>query len=107
MDQAFAQTAAKTAGSAAAGGAFLQLFVTMVLPIMVLYYFFFILPQGKEKKKRDEMLGGIQRGDRVLTRGGLFGTVADIREDVLILKISENSKVEVDRNYIETVQKNG
>ena len=107
MDQAFAQTAAKAAGPATTGGAFLQLFTTMVLPIMVLYYFFFILPQGKEKKKRDEMLGGIQRGDRVLTRGGLFGTVADIREDVLVLKISENSKVEVDRNYIEMVQKNG
>jgi preprotein translocase subunit YajC len=107
MDTAYAQTVAKAAGPSTAGGAFLQLFVTMVLPIMVLYYFFFILPQGKDKKKRDEMLGGIQRGDRVLTRGGLFGTVADIREDVLILKISENSKVEVDRNYIETVQKNG
>lgn len=107
MDTAYAQTVAKAAGPATAGGAFMQLFVTMVLPIMVLYYFFFILPQGKEKKKRDEMLGNIQRGDRVLTRGGLFGTVADIREDVLILKISENSKVEVDRNYIETVQKNG
>jgi preprotein translocase subunit YajC len=83
----------------------MSLFVTTILPIMVLYYFFFIYPQGKEKKKREAMLNEIQRGDRVLTRGGIYGIVADIKEQVLILKISENSKVEVDRSYVETVQK--
>ena len=51
------------------------------------------------------MLNGIQRGDRVLTRGGLYGTVADIKDQILILKINENNKVEVDRSYIEMVHK--
>jgi preprotein translocase subunit YajC len=104
MEQAFAQTAAQ-AGPATAGGAFMSLFVTTILPIMVLYYFFFIYPQGKEKKKRDQMLSGIQRGDRVLTRGGIYGTVADIKENVLVLKISDNTKVEFSRDSIETVEK--
>ena len=105
MSEAYAQTVAKTATLGGPSGAFMSLFVTTILPIMVLYYFFFIYPQGKEKKKREAMLNEIQRGDRVLTRGGIYGIVADIKEQVLILKISENSKVEVDRSYVETVQK--
>ena len=104
MDQAFAQTAAQAA-PATAGGAFMSLFVTTILPIMVLYYFFFIYPQGKEKKKRDAMLSGVQRGDRVLTRGGIYGTVADIKDNILVLKISENAKVEFHKDFIETVEK--
>ena len=51
------------------------------------------------------MLRSIQRGDRVLTRGGIYGTVADIKEEILILKINENNKVEVDRSFVETVLK--
>ena len=104
VDTAYAQTVAQAA-PATAGGAFMSLFVTTILPIMVLYYFFFIYPQGKEKKKRDQMLSGIQRGDRVLTRGGIYGTVADIKETVVVLKISDNTKVEFSRDSIETVEK--
>ena len=114
MDSALAQTAqtiAGGAGSAAAkgvppvsplGG---YSFFMPFLAIVALFYVLMILPQKKEQQKRDELLKAIQRGDRVLTRGGLYGTVADIKENVLILKISENSKVEVDRSYVETVQK--
>ncbi len=110
MDTANAQTTISTtapakpvmgAGSPAAS----LLSFAPFIAIMVLFYFLMVHPQSKEKKKREEMLGGIQRGDRVLTRGGIYGTVADIKEQVLILKISDNSKVEVDRGYVETVQK--
>ena len=109
MNTAYAQTTAQTttaspipgAGSPAAS----LLSFAPFIAIMVLFYFLMVYPQSKEKKKREEMLGGIQRGDRVLTRGGIYGTVADIKEQILILKISENSKVEVDRGFIETVQK--
>jgi len=109
MDSAYDQTTSTTApakpvsgaGSSAAG----LLSFAPFIAIMVLFYFIMVYPQSKERKKKEEMLGGIQRGDRVLTRGGIYGTVADIKEQVLILKISENSKVEVDRSFIETVQK--
>ena len=109
MDSAYAQTTTQTAPAKPAPGAGpasagLVSFMPLVL-IVVLFYFLMIAPQNKERKKRDEMLGGVQRGDRVLTRGGIYGTVADIRENILVLKINENNKVEVDRNYIESVQK--
>src|SRR6476620_1196898 len=104
MDMAFAQTTVKTAPPPASPAAAFLSFAPF-LAIMVLFYFLMIYPQGKERKKREAMLNAIQRGDRVLTRGGLYGTVADIKDQILILKINENNKVEVDRSYIETVQK--
>ena len=50
---------------------------------MILFYFLMIYPQNKERKKKEEALNAIQRGDRILTRGGVYGTVADIKEQVL------------------------
>lgn len=109
MESAYAQTTTQTAPAKPAPGvalptAGLGSFLPLVL-IVALFYFLMIAPQGKERKKRDEMLTGIQRGDRVLTRGGIYGTVTDIKDKILVLKINENNKVEVDRDYIESVQK--
>ncbi len=73
--------------------------------IMVLFYFLMIYPQNKERKKREELLNAIQRGDKVLTRGGIYGVVADIKEQIITLKVSENTKVEIERSFIETVVK--
>lgn len=109
MDQAYAQTGTTTAAPVAKSaptspfGSY-----GIFLPALVIFALFYLLvhsPQKKEQQKRDDMLKAIQRGDRVLTRGGLYGIVADIKEQVLIVKISENNKVEVDRAYIESVQK--
>ena len=101
VDQVFAQTAPAAApvqgmpmGSMIVFGA-----------IGLLFYFLVFRPQGQERKKREDMLNNIQRGDRILTRGGLYGTVADIREQVLVLKINENTKIEVERSYVDSVQK--
>jgi preprotein translocase subunit YajC len=105
-EQAIAQT---TASATPAQGSTVGTLIGFapLLMIMVLFYFLMIRPQNQEKKKREEMLTGIQRGDKVLTRGGIYGTVADIREQVLVLKINENSKIEVERSYVDTVQKQG
>ena len=112
MDQLFAQTvqtgatAAAQAAKAAPSSPFGNFsFLILVTGIFGLFYVMVHMPQKKEQQKRDDMLKNIQRGDKVLTRGGLYGTVADIKEDLLVLKINENNKVEVHRAYIETVQK--
>jgi preprotein translocase subunit YajC len=104
IESAFAQTAAGTAPAAGSPLGALISFMPFIL-IMVLFYFLMIHPQNKERKKREEMLKAIQRGDKVLTRGGVYGVVADIKENTLIVKISENNKVEVERSYIDSVQK--
>jgi preprotein translocase subunit YajC len=107
-DVAFAQTAATaTAAAAPAPSSPLGMIISFApfIIIMVLFYFLMIHPQNKERKKREEALNAIQRGDRVLTRGGIYGTVADIKEQVLTVKICENVKVEIERSFVETVIK--
>ena len=105
IDQAYAQTTTAVAQQPASPLAELSRFVPFFLMIAALYYFLIINPQNKERKKREEMLNAIQRGDRVLTRGGIYGIVTEVKEQILILKINENSKIEIDRSFVETVQK--
>ena len=108
MDSAYAQTTQTPAKTPAPSSPVASLInFAPFIAIMVLFYFLMIYPQNKERKKRDAMLNAIQRGDRVLTKGGIYGTVADIRDQIVIVKINENSKIEVDRSYIETVQRQG
>jgi preprotein translocase subunit YajC len=103
MGTAFAQTAATAvAGTSPMAG--IISFLPMIL-IVGLFYFIMIVPQSKERKKREALLNSIQRGDRVLTRGGVYGVVADIKEQTIILKVAENTKIEIERSYIDTVQK--
>jgi preprotein translocase subunit YajC len=107
MGQAFAQVGQAVSPASEVPSSPLAAFISFApfIAIMVLFYFLMIYPQNKERKKREDMLRAIQRGDRVLTRGGIYGTVADIKEDILILKINENNKVEMDRSFVETVIK--
>ncbi len=107
-DMAYAQTTAATTAAAPSGtpsGLASIISFAPFLIIMVLFYFLMIYPQNKERKKREAMLSAIQRGEKVLTRGGIYGIVADIKDNILILKVSENTKIEVDRAFIETVVK--
>jgi preprotein translocase subunit YajC len=107
MDTAVTQAVAKVGQAGAPASMGYNLLPFQIILIMALFYFLMIHPQSKERKKREDLLNNVQRGDRVLTRGGIYGTVADIKENILIVKISENNKVEVDRAYVELVQKQG
>lgn len=73
--------------------------------MIVVFYFLLIRPQQKKEKERQKLLKGIEKGDRVLTRGGIFGTVIGVRaeENIAIVKISDEVKVEVAISMIETV----
>jgi preprotein translocase subunit YajC len=73
--------------------------------IAVLFYVLMIAPQSKERKKKEEALNAIQRGDRIRTTGGIYGTVADIKENILIVKISENTKIELEKSFVESIIK--
>jgi len=96
---------AQAAGAASAGPAGLLGSMFPLLLIVAVFYFLVLAPNNKEKKKRDELLKSIQRGDRVLTRGGIWGNVADMKENQLTVKINENTKIEVEKSYIESVEK--
>src|SRR5262250_1752325 len=85
-------------------------FVTFIplLLVFVLFYFLIVVPQRKRQRAADEMLNNLKAGDRVVTNGGLYGTIVSLREDkrTVQLKISENPviRVEVARTAISGMQ---
>jgi len=81
-------------------------FLPLVLIILVMY-FLMIRPQAKKQKAHKAMLEQLQKGDRILTSGGIIGTVAGIKESegLLIVKIADNVKVELSKGSVAQVIK--
>ena len=71
--------------------------------IFVVFYFFLIRPQQKKAKDTKAMLDAIRRGDRVVTGGGIIGTVAKVNNDEVLVDIAENARVRVVRSTIVSV----
>lgn len=68
------------------------------LVIMVaLFYFMLIRPQQRKEKERRALIAGVKSGDRVVFGGGLIGIVANVKENVLVIKLADNVKIEVVR----------
>jgi preprotein translocase subunit YajC len=65
--------------------------------IFAIFYFLLIRPQQKQKREREAMLRAVKKGDRVVTTGGLHGTVVAINEQTVSLKIADQVRVELDR----------
>jgi preprotein translocase subunit YajC len=68
--------------------------------IFGIFYLLLIMPMRKRQKKHQEMIAKLTKGDRVITNGGIFGTVVDVQDDRLIVRIAENVKIEVARSAV-------
>lgn len=78
-------------------------FYIVLLPwilIFAVFYFLLIRPQMKKQKEHKTMLSKLEKGDKVLTSGGLIGTVVGVADDVITIKFGENFKAEVNKNYV-------
>jgi preprotein translocase subunit YajC len=83
----------------AAGGGPLSM-VMMFALIFGVFYFLVIMPAKKQQKKKEAMIAGLKKGDKVVTSGGIFGTVSTVEEQTLLLKISENTKIRISKSAI-------
>lgn len=77
----------------------------MLLMMGLVFYFLLIRPQSKEKKRRAEMLSAVKKNDRVVTIGGIHGTVVNVKDDEITLKVDEsnNTKITFSRSAIQQV----
>ena len=77
--------------------------MTPMILIFVIMYFLIIRPQAKRQKEHQKMLSALEKGDQVVTAGGIYGTVVGIKEkdSIVIVKIADNVKIEVARSSIE------
>jgi len=71
-----------------------------LLLFIVIFYFLLIRPQKKRQKQHQDMLNSIKRGDQVVTAGGIYGTVTDVKDDSFILEVSDGVKIRVLKNAI-------
>lgn len=74
-------------------------FIPFVL-VLGIFYFVILMPMKKRQKKVDEFLAALKSGDRVVTTGGLYGTIAKVEEQSVHLQIAPNVRVEVARSAI-------
>lgn len=72
----------------------------MIGLIIVVFYMFMIRPQMKRQKELRKFQEELQKGDKVIVAGGVFGKIADIKEDHLVVEISENVKIRVVKSTV-------
>lgn len=86
-----------------AGGPGLMANLILFGSIILIFYFMIIRPQQKRQKERMKMLESMKKGDRVLTAGGIYGTIEGIDERTVYVKIADNVKIKVDKGSISHV----
>ena len=82
----------------------------MLVPMLFIFgifYFMLIRPQQRKEKQRRLMIDELKTGDHVLFSGGILGTVTNVKEQTVVLKIADNVKVEVARGAINKVLEKG
>jgi preprotein translocase subunit YajC len=71
--------------------------------IILIFYFMIIRPQQKRTKERQKLIESMKKGDKVITSGGMYGTVAGLDEKTVLVEIADKIKVKLDRSAIATI----
>jgi len=94
--------APEASGAAGSTGSMMTTFVTFGL-IIVIFYFLIIRPQKKRDRETKEMLAAIKKGDKVVSIGGIHGTVVAVKETTVVVKVDDNTRIEFSRNAISCI----
>lgn len=85
------------------GGPGLSMNIILFGSIILIFYFMIIRPQQKRAKERQRMLDGMQKGHKVITSGGIYGTIVGMDEKTVLVQIADNVKVKIDKGSIASV----
>lgn len=82
---------------------------SLILPIglVVLFYFFLIRPQSKRHKEHKALISGLQKGEEIVTTGGLLGKVTAVGENFITLEISKDVSIKVQKNAVQSIMPKG
>lgn len=83
-----------------AGGGSGWSMIIMMLVIVVVFYFFMIRPQQKKQKALQKAREAMKKGDKVITAGGIHGTIKDTKENDFIIEIADNVRIRVDKSSV-------
>ena len=88
------------AAAPGAGGLSSYSGILMMVLIFVVFYFFMIRPQIKRQKEIKKQREAMQPGDKVVTSGGIYGKVKEIKDTTIIVEIAENVRIKIDKNSV-------
>jgi len=81
--------------------------ILSLMPILLIFAIFYLLiyrPMRKRQRLQEDMIKNLKNGDKVITNGGIYGTVAGLKDHSLILKVADTVKIEVAKNAIASLQ---
>jgi preprotein translocase subunit YajC len=76
------------------------MFFIMIILMFVVMYFFMIRPQQKKQKQLREMRKLLGKGDKIITQGGIFGTIVDVKDEYFLVEIDSNVKIKVVKDLV-------
>jgi preprotein translocase subunit YajC len=88
-------------GDGAQGGMFST--IIMFVIIIAIFYLLIIRPQSKKRKETEKMLSALKKGDKVVTIGGIYGTIQSVKESTVIIKVDDNVKLEFSRSAVSNI----
>jgi preprotein translocase subunit YajC len=103
MFMPFVNLLAMGSPNAGEGGASSMLSFLPLVLIFIVFWFMIIRPQKKQQDQRKSMIGALKRGDQIITSGGLFATVKDVKGDRVVATIADGVKVEISKGSINSV----
>lgn len=80
--------------------------IASILPFAVVlgvFYFFIIRPQQQQQKAREAMLDALEKGDKVVTTGGIYGEIVELRDETMILKVADKVQLKMTRSAVAKV----
>lgn len=89
-----------TTTPATGGTGSLITFIVPLLIMFVVFYFMLLRPQKKKQQARNNMLNELKKGDKIVTIGGLHGTIMELTDDTVVLRVNDVTKLTFDRNAI-------
>ena len=87
----------------AAGSPIMSLMPIVI--IFIVFYFLLIRPQKKTQESHKKMVSGLKKNDEVITTGGIHGTIVNVKDATITLKIDDNVKIEIQKNCVGTLKK--
>ncbi len=81
--------------------------VIMFALIIAIFYFMILRPQQKRQKERDQLLNNLKKGDKVITTGGVHGTIVGMEDKTILVQVADNVKIKYEKSSIATVTRSG
>lgn len=74
--------------------------IVMILLIFVIFYFFMIRPQTKQQKEIKKFQDSLENGKQVVTSGGIYGKIREVKDDYVLLEVADGVKIRVNKNMV-------